>query len=315
MGTDFDCDGGIVAPGDQSIPLGNAEGSTGLPFLTAANIGKHLNNQTPLVASVTGDVTHALKAEGSDGSEDGTGRGVPIVAFDTTQITSKENRNNPQPGDPCHPLAAGAHPPAVFALQTDATPKVSPDVSFTLKQPSATGGGQPAAVFAPEPQAVVAIQERAICENPDAGPDGVGVKQDGTAYTLEARPVPQAVAHTSLRPRRLTPVECERLQGFPDNYTLVPFGRPSKAKLDADFLKYQLRGNPKNLTAEECARLASDGPRYKALGNSMAVPVMHWIGERIDLVERVWHLDTPVDLMALGLGDPEQLSLLSGLLG
>lgn len=59
--------------------------------------------------------------------------------------------------------------------------------------------------------------------------------------------------------RRLTPRECERLQGFPDDYTLVPH-----------------RGKP-----------AADGPRYKALGNSMAVPVMRWIGERIDAVEAI----------------------------
>lgn len=57
--------------------------------------------------------------------------------------------------------------------------------------------------------------------------------------------------------RRLTPTECERLQGFPDGYTAVPY-----------------RGSP-----------ASDGPRYRALGNSMAVPVMHWIGRRIQQVE------------------------------
>ena len=57
--------------------------------------------------------------------------------------------------------------------------------------------------------------------------------------------------------RRLTPRECERLQGFPDDYTLVPN-----------------RGKP-----------AADGPRYKALGNSMAVPVMRWIGERIAKME------------------------------
>jgi DNA (cytosine-5)-methyltransferase 1 len=56
--------------------------------------------------------------------------------------------------------------------------------------------------------------------------------------------------------RRLTPRECERLQGFDDDYTLVPVGK----------------------------KMAADGPRYKALGNSMAVPVMRWIGERIDLV-------------------------------
>lgn len=56
--------------------------------------------------------------------------------------------------------------------------------------------------------------------------------------------------------RRLTPRECERLQGFHDNYTLVSH-----------------RGKP-----------AADGPRYKALGNSMAVPVMHWIGKQIQVV-------------------------------
>ena len=54
--------------------------------------------------------------------------------------------------------------------------------------------------------------------------------------------------------RRLTPLECERLQGFPDGYTAIPG--------------------------------ASDGGRYKALGNSMAVPVMRWIGERIDAVAK-----------------------------
>jgi DNA (cytosine-5)-methyltransferase 1 len=59
--------------------------------------------------------------------------------------------------------------------------------------------------------------------------------------------------------RRLTPRECERLQGFPDDYTLI-----------------QYRG--KN---------AADGPRYKAMGNSMAVPVMRWIGKRIQMVESI----------------------------
>jgi DNA (cytosine-5)-methyltransferase 1 len=62
---------------------------------------------------------------------------------------------------------------------------------------------------------------------------------------------------TTMSVRRLTPTECERLQGFPDGHTAIPY-----------------RGKP-----------AADGPRYKALGNSMAVPVMRWIGERIALVE------------------------------
>jgi DNA (cytosine-5)-methyltransferase 1 len=57
--------------------------------------------------------------------------------------------------------------------------------------------------------------------------------------------------------RRLTPRECERLQGFPDDYTLVEYRK----------------------------KTAADGPRYRALGNSMAVPVMRWIGKRIALVD------------------------------
>lgn len=88
-----------------------------------------------------------------------------------------------------------------------------------------------------------------------------------TAYNMDSRS-PQseeqqrivgAVYKSSMQVRRLTPRECERLQGFPDDYTLVPH-----------------RNKP-----------AADGPRYKALGNSMAVPVMSWIGRRIAMVEQL----------------------------
>jgi DNA (cytosine-5)-methyltransferase 1 len=65
---------------------------------------------------------------------------------------------------------------------------------------------------------------------------------------------------TAMQVRRLTPVECERLQGFPDNYTNIPWRKKDGAP---------------------------DGPRYKALGNSMAVPVMRWISERIQQVEEL----------------------------
>ena len=60
--------------------------------------------------------------------------------------------------------------------------------------------------------------------------------------------------------RRLMPIECERLQGFPDNFTNVPW-----------------RGKD----------TAPDGPRYKALGNSMACNAMRWIGQRIDIMEKL----------------------------
>ena len=80
--------------------------------------------------------------------------------------------------------------------------------------------------------------------------------------TLKAHPACSnlAAVATQSTVRRLTPVECERLQGFPDNFTAIPWRKKG---------------------AEDCP----DGPRYKALGNSMAVPVMRWIGERIQLVD------------------------------
>jgi len=71
-----------------------------------------------------------------------------------------------------------------------------------------------------------------------------------------------AIAHEQWAVRRLTPTECERLQGFPDGYTAIPW-----------------RGKP----ADQCP----DGPRYKALGNSMAVPVMRWISRRINMIEEI----------------------------
>ena len=79
--------------------------------------------------------------------------------------------------------------------------------------------------------------------------------------TLRAEGNGQSVAQ-ELAVRRLTPIECERLQGFPDNWTRIPW---------------------KGKKPENCP----DGPRFKCMGNSMAVPVMRWIGEGIELVNRI----------------------------
>ena len=98
----------------------------------------------------------------------------------------------------------------------------------------------------------VALQD---CSGREKRQNGNGWNQDGTAYTVDAAAT-QGVAQL-MAVRRLTPCECERLQGFPDDYTLVEY-----------------RKKP-----------AADGPRYRALGNSMAVPVMRWIGERIAMVD------------------------------
>lgn len=96
----------------------------------------------------------------------------------------------------------------------------------------------------PNGQTFVAVRTANTSSN------GWGVNEH-TAYTLDSTQG-QAVAHAA-RVRRLMPIECERLQGFADGHTLVPY-----------------RGKP-----------ASDGPRYKAIGNSKAVPVVRWIGRRL----------------------------------
>ena len=87
-----------------------------------------------------------------------------------------------------------------------------------------------------------------------ANGSGINEEVSFTLSTVDVHGVAQSMAV-----RRLTPVECERLQGFPDGYTdIKPKGKPTP-----------------------------DGPRYKALGNSMAVPVMRWIGQRIEAVDRI----------------------------
>jgi DNA (cytosine-5)-methyltransferase 1 len=84
--------------------------------------------------------------------------------------------------------------------------------------------------------------------------------QDEAAFTLDTTQSQNLMTSTAIR--RLTPIECERLQGFPDNYTQIPF---------------------RNKPPHQCP----DGPRYKALGNSMAVPVLKWIGERINEINKL----------------------------
>lgn len=221
----------------------------------AHTLGRNQGQENAVFAQcVTGDITHTLKAEGFDASEDGTGRGQPIVpvAFSSKDYGGDATENMSPTLRACghtHSHANAGAPPAVaysvslrgreggataelgdevssclrastgggdkphvlapaISLQTDVTPKASEELAFTLKLPSSSGGGQPAAAMTPD-----------------------------------------------MAVRRLTPVECERLQGFPDGHTDVPY-----------------RCKP-----------AADGPRYKAIGNSMAVPVMRWIGKRIKL--------------------------------
>lgn len=90
----------------------------------------------------------------------------------------------------------------------------------------------------------------------NTGSNNAGKLFEERTTCLDANSPPPALL-TAMQVRRLTPRECERLQGFPDDYTAIPWRKK---------------------TASECP----DGPRYKALGNSWAVPNVRWIGRRID---------------------------------
>ncbi len=190
------------------------------------------------------EVFPTLKSDHGRGASD---QQPHVLAFDTTQITSAANYSNPKPGDPCHPLAAGAHAPAIAFSSKDHGADATADLAPTLRAMNhadshANGGGQMAVAFTATGQAGAGWA-------PPSFP--VEVERAQTLDTRRAQSVMQ-----NMQVRRLTPTECERLQGFPDGYTAIPW-----------------RGKP----ASECP----DGPRYKALGNSWAVPVVRWIGRRI----------------------------------
>lgn len=147
---------------------------------------------------------------------------IAILPFDTTQITSKANVSNPQYGSPCHPLAAGAHAPAV-CMQVQA----------------------------------VALRGRDGGATAELGDDVAGCLRASVGGGDKAH------ALIGMAVRRLMPLECERLQGVPDDFTRIPL---------------------LNKNGKKTGKYAKDGPRYKSLGNSMAVPCMAFIGRRIQAV-------------------------------
>ena len=128
---------------------------------------------------------------------------------------------------------------------------------------------------------VVAFKVRGGCEGGGKGFLGSEEK----AFTVSTHQDQDIFTNSTVR--RLTPRECERLQGFPDDYTMIDWRkRASKSKIDTDILKYIMRSGCSEERALQ-VYLCPDGPRYKALGNSMAVPVMAWIGRRIQMVEEL----------------------------
>ncbi|AJR24532.1 DNA cytosine methyltransferase [Sphingobium sp. YBL2] len=233
LGTDFDCDGGLIAAA----------------LMAKDGRGVH--------SDMINFVTHSLRGEGFDASEDGTGRGTPLVpvAFSAKDYGADAMEN-------CSPTLwaggfrnshanAGVMPAVAFSIMPMNSGKDYKARQTDVAQPIMAGGpvgGNQGGDYVCQPAVAFMENQRGEIRTSDHANLTVGGGKPGQGY-------PAALQGSAVR--RLTPRECERLQGFPDDFTLVPY-----------------RG-----------RMMADGPRYKMLGNSMAVPVMRWIGERIAAVD------------------------------
>ncbi len=216
------------------------------PSLRANGVGTERIGDTrgqDCVVCVTGDITHTLRAEGFDASEDGTGRGQPIIAFgggNTSGPINVATACNASPGG-----RMDFESETFIAMRESGQGYWMEDViAGTLRAEGENRPSRPSTVISKTGDIAHSIRLANTSSN------GWGIQKEVT-HTLDCTSGPAVQIRSTVR--RLMPVECERLQGFPDNYTLIPH-----------------RGKP-----------AADGPRYKALGNSMAVPCMQWLAVRL----------------------------------
>lgn len=229
---------------------------------------------------VTSDVAHTLKAEGADASEDGTGRVTPIVSI-AVALRGREGGAAAELGDDCgftlRASEGGGDKPYVMApIAFNA--RQDPDAWIERCGPLDTDGCSQAVAFsckdfgadAGEISPTLRAMQHGTSHANAGGQVAVAFQTaggnvsvgdiSGTLRCNADRATGSApMAQQGMAVRRLTPRECERLQGMPDDWTLVPFG-----------------GKP-----------MSDGPRYRMIGNSFAVPVIRWIGEQIAHVQAI----------------------------
>jgi DNA (cytosine-5)-methyltransferase 1 len=228
---------GGVGGGDVAVNISNCEPRVADVFgslqarAQAGGIGSGAQMQAVLAFHHTQDPISGSVSPSIGRPTDGMG----VVAFDTTQITSPANYSNPKAGDPCHPLAAGAHPPAVLCTIGPVTPALTAEGCDASED--GTGRGTPIVTW---PDVAMPLMAR------DAkGPRNF---QDGGL---------QISAVQVGRPRRLTPLECERLMSWPDHHTAHG--------VKEDGTEYAL----------------SDTARYRLAGNGVGSVVAAWIARRL----------------------------------
>jgi DNA (cytosine-5)-methyltransferase 1 len=190
-------------------------------------------------ADATEDCSPTLRAGGSTNSHQNGGV-MPAVAFTAPTLTAR-----------CDSSPCVDRGPDVVAFGVGE----SPDVAHCLRSGASRADKHESSTYVAS--LAVAVRYGEHQQDTLHSENGILNTLPGGNNNNAAHYTKTAIGSTV---RRLTPVECERLQGFPDNFTAIPW---------------------KKKGPEACP----DGPRYKALGNSMAVPVMRWIGERIQMVD------------------------------
>lgn len=175
------------------------------------------------------------------------------LPFDTTQLTSPQNGSNPQWGDPCHPLATSAHTPAVV---TELSRKVF-CIAGNVIDRSDTAGANGTGVKEDVSYTLNTVDRPAVVYDARGNGDGKVVPTMTGDHNGHISDYSTVIVERVIKwiVRRLTPTECERLQGYPDNWTALGEWIDSKGKLHKD----------------------ADSPRYKALGNSIALPQWYYV--------------------------------------
>lgn len=241
---------------EEQAPTLNAECGGNKPAVLC------LNDQGGNVMGVSHDVSGTLRAQEH-------GHQPAVMAFDTTQITSKQNGSIPDFGKPCHTLNANAHVPCAILDMSHACDVIRDcgEVAPSLQARMGTGGNQIPLTYQKTTGTLSPGAHAGSYNGQDAYNDMLvcGAAVPDIAHTLKAKancdfredsetyPVQNRVV------RRLTPLECERLQGFPDHWTDLGEWTDSKGKRHKD----------------------ADSPRYKALGNSIALPPWKWLLKRL----------------------------------
>lgn len=202
-----------------------------------------------------------------------------VMAFDTTQITSKQNGSTPDFGKPCHTLNANAHVPCAVLDMNRQIPLTYQKTTGTLSPGAHAGSynGQDAYNDMLVVSSEIHPALRAKANDPYrtdmaayvASVDCRNFREGGeTNGTLQAKESGGQSLNNTARQnmvvRRLTPLECERLQGFPDGWTDI-----------GDWVKTDKRGRKIKVKG------SADSPRYKALGNSIALPPWKWLLKRL----------------------------------